>query len=415
MLASMGTAIASSFSRAETASQIRQPTCFLVLVTTVEGAVVPSLLPTGCCLLPNDAISYPRQKLVRFGLISNFWAFDSHSLPTPSFCQYSFSMLEVRVPFLLTELFLPHSFRWRADKWPLHVQGNFKWISKGSICVRMKGHPRFLLSNGCDNNCRGKRSKQLCFFSFCSQALDQKMSKSCSCQSKHCALILGHAGRTVANLGIGKLAAAPLNSIKSSSYLLLPIYEWVYYGSEGRAGSQGWQQVGSREFGSPEHCHPQPHCSLSQPQAAASSPAVGCSPLGQPIAPYSPSALTCRTMQLQSNAFLLPTEAWDQVPPVSLTFHLQLWRDCSWMVSGYLRVEFHSSETFRSIGGEELAWHREHTERAVVHRAFCHYCWQCLKKTMFSRTWELPCEALNSICVFSIPWRIKTVSLLSTT
>lgn len=47
-------------------------------------------------------------------------------------------------------------------------------------------------------------------------------------------------------------------------------------------------------------------------------------PWEQPIAPHSPSALTCRTMQLQSNAFLLPTEAWDQVPPVSLTFHLQL-------------------------------------------------------------------------------------------
>lgn len=55
------------------------------------------------------------------------------------------------------------------------------------------------------------------FLPFCSQALDQKKSESCSCRSKRCALILGHPGRTVANLGIKKLAAAPLNSIKSSS------------------------------------------------------------------------------------------------------------------------------------------------------------------------------------------------------
>lgn len=150
----------------------------------------------------------------------------------------------------------------------------------------MKGHSRLLLSNGCDNNCRGKRSKQVFwlyfffFLPFCSQALDQKKSESCSCRSKRCALILGHPGRTVANLGIKKLAAAPLNSIKSSSELLLPINEGIYYWSKLWAGSQGWEQVGSGELCSSElregAATSSPTAASLGPGAAAGSLATGC-------------------------------------------------------------------------------------------------------------------------------------------
>lgn len=150
----------------------------------------------------------------------------------------------------------------------------------------MKGHSRLLLSNGCDNNCRGKRSKQVFwlyfffFLPFCSQALDQKKSESCSCRSKRCAFILGHPGRTVANLGIKKLAAAPLNSIKSSSELLLPINEGIYYWSKRWAGSQGWEQVGSGELCSSElregAATSSPTAASLGPGAASGSLATGC-------------------------------------------------------------------------------------------------------------------------------------------
>lgn len=94
-----------------------------------------------------------------------------------------------------------------------------------------------------------KRSKQLgvvfFFFLFLQPGSWSKdVKKPDSCRSKSCTLILGHAGRTVANLGIKKLAIAPLNCIKSSSYLLLPINVWIYYERKRRAGSQGWERTG---------------------------------------------------------------------------------------------------------------------------------------------------------------------------
>lgn len=75
-----------------------------------------------------------------------------------------------------------------------------------------------------------KRSKQLgvgllvlIFFLSAARLLIKRCKKPDSCWSKSCTLILGHAGRTVANLRIKKLASAPLNYIKSSLYLPLPI------------------------------------------------------------------------------------------------------------------------------------------------------------------------------------------------
>lgn len=279
------------------ASKISQPTAFLVLVTTVGGTAVPSLLPAGCCMLPNDAISYPRQKSVRFGLISNFWAFDSHSLPPPAFVNIHFKCLKSEFFFRWQSFFCltPSGGELTSDHCMRRKTSNES--QKEVFVWEWKGIPGFCWVMDVIIIVGEKDPNSCVFFSFCSQALDQKMSKSCSCQSKHCALILGHAGRTVANLGIGELAAAPLNSIKSSSYLLLPINEWIYYGGEGRAGSQGWQQVRSGVFGWPERCHPQPHCSLSQPQAAASSPALGCCPLG--TAHCSPQSVS---FDMQNNA-----------------------------------------------------------------------------------------------------------------
>lgn len=94
----------------------------------------------------------------------------------------------------------------------------------------MKGHPRLLLSNGCDNNCRGKdpNSWVLVFPLSAARLLIKRCKKPDSCWSKSCTLILGHTGRTAANLGIKKLAIAPLNYIKSSSYLLLLINKCIY-------------------------------------------------------------------------------------------------------------------------------------------------------------------------------------------
>lgn len=114
----------------------------------------------------------------------------------------------------------------------------------------MKGHPRLLLSNGCDNNCKGKdpNSWVLVFPLSAARLLIKRCKKPDSCWSKGCTLILGHTGRTAANLGIKKLAIAPLNYIKSSSYLLLLINKWIYYACKWRAGSQGWEQIGRGHF-----------------------------------------------------------------------------------------------------------------------------------------------------------------------
>lgn len=147
---------------------------------------------------------------------------------------------------------------------------------------------------------------------------------------------------------------------------------------------------------------PAPLLPLSDPEQPLVAWPRAAFPWRQLLLPNNPSVLTCRTIQLQSNAFLLCAEAWDRVPPVSLTFHLWLWRVCSWIVSGYLRVEFHSSETFRSRPSEELAWNREHTKRPAAQRVFCHCCWQCLEKMVLSRIWESPREAMGSICVLSL-------------
>lgn len=141
----------------------------------------------------------------------------------------------------------------------------------------MKGHPRLLLSNGCDNNCRGKdpNSWVLVFPLSAARLLIKRCKKPDSSWSKSCTLILGHTGRMAANLGIKKLAIAPLNCIKSSSYLLLLITKWIYYVCKWRASRQGWVQIGRGHFAGG---------SLSDAQqlsiTAATSPS-----LSQPLAP----------------------------------------------------------------------------------------------------------------------------------
>lgn len=89
----------------------------------------------------------------------------------------------------------------------------------------MKGHLGLLLSNGCDNNNRGKDPNGwvLVFPLSAARLLIKRCKNPDSCWSKSRTLILGHTGRTPANPGIKKLAIAPLNYIKSSSYLLLLI------------------------------------------------------------------------------------------------------------------------------------------------------------------------------------------------
>lgn len=320
-------------------------------------------------------------------------------------------------------LSLPHPFRWIADKWPLHAQGNFKWIPKESICVRIKGHPRLLLSNGCDNNCREKRSKQLGvgFFFF---------------------LQLGSWSKDVKNLTVAGARAAlwfwstqegQLLTWESKNWLMLlwtvskahHIYffqltsEFIMTVNEGLVAKTGNRSEGgtllvraavrhgsSATWLPPVPAPASPRRSLLDPEKPLLTQPWAAFPRRQPLVPNGLSVLTCRTIKLQSNAFLLCAEAGDQVPPVSLTFHLPLWRVRSWIVSGYLRVEFHSSETFKSRQGKELAWDRGHTEQPAAHRAFCHYWRHCgcyPEKMMLSKMWELPWEAMVSICLLSTP------------
>lgn len=91
---SLGTTTAWGFARAEI-SQARQKGNSLLFWSGWELLLSPFTAPDQpCCISPNDAISYHRQEAVGFCLISNFWAFDSHSSPPPLFVNIHFKCLK---------------------------------------------------------------------------------------------------------------------------------------------------------------------------------------------------------------------------------------------------------------------------------------------------------------------------------